>query len=67
MTREERRENLEGAFEVIDNDRVKNKNILLIDDVFTTGATVNECSRKLLEGGAKNIYVATLATGRNMY
>ncbi len=67
LTREERRENLEGAFEVIDNDRVKNKNILLIDDVFTTGATVNECSRKLLEGGAKNIYVATLATGRNMY
>lgn len=67
LTREERRENLEGAFEVLDKDKVKGKNILLIDDVFTTGLTANQCSRVLSENGAVNVYIATLATGRNVY
>lgn len=67
LTKEERRENLENAFEVIDADRIINKDILLIDDVFTTGATANECTKALLEKGALNVYVATFATGRNVY
>ncbi|MDR2760648.1 MAG: ComF family protein [Rickettsiales bacterium] len=37
------------------------KNILLLDDVFTTGATVNECAKVLREGGAKKIFVLTIA------
>ena len=44
---------------------VKNQNILLIDDVYTTGSTVNECSRILKQQGAQRIYVITAATGSN--
>ncbi|HYF84391.1 MAG TPA: ComF family protein [Clostridia bacterium] len=43
----------------------KNKSILLVDDIYTTGSTVNECSRVLREFGARNIYVITAATGSN--
>lgn len=42
---------------------VKNKTVLLIDDVLTTGATASECSRILKENGAKNVIVAALAYG----
>ncbi|SHJ66309.1 ComF family protein [Paramaledivibacter caminithermalis] len=66
LTKEERMTNLEGAFKVVNKDNINHKNILLVDDVFTTGATVNRCSKILLENGAKRVYVATLATGRNM-
>jgi ComF family protein len=67
LSREERRSNLERAFEVINKENIDKKGILLVDDIFTTGSTVNECSRVLLENGAKTVYVATLATGRNDY
>lgn len=43
---------------------IKDKNILLIDDVFTTGATSNECSKVLKSGGAAKVFVLTFATGR---
>lgn len=59
LSREERLENVRGSFdyeETIDHDRV-----LLIDDVFTTGSTADECSRVLKEAGAERVYVATLA------
>ena len=42
-------------------DKVKNKSILLFDDIFTTGNTVNECSRLLKLSGAKDIGIITLA------
>lgn len=42
---------------------LKGKTVLLVDDVFTTGATAGECSRVLLSGGAKSVSVLTLATG----
>lgn len=67
LSREERRKNLKNAFEVINKENIDEKSILLIDDIFTTGSTVNECSRILLENGATDVYVATLATGRNNY
>jgi ComF family protein len=63
----ERRSNIAGAF-VIDKGQeggVKDKSILLVDDVYTTGSTLDECSRVLLEGGAKDVYVLTLAAGAN--
>jgi competence protein ComFC len=61
LTEIERRRNMRGAFAVNPNRSVKNKSILLVDDVYTSGATVNECSRALRRAGAKQVYVLTLA------
>ncbi|WP_034601961.1 ComF family protein [Clostridiisalibacter paucivorans] len=57
----ERLKNVKGAFKVKKGEIFKNKEILLIDDVFTTGATVNECSKILKEAGGKKVYVLTIA------
>ena len=61
LTRTGRRNNLRGAFAVPHPSRIKNKRVLLIDDVLTTGTTVNECARALRKAGAGDVYVATLA------
>ena len=61
MSLKEREENIDGAFKVKNKNEVKRKNILLIDDVMTTGATINECGRVLLNAGANRIYSATVA------
>jgi len=58
---EERQRNIRGAFRVRNPEAVRGKRILLIDDVLTTGATVSEASRVLLEAGAKSVDVAALA------
>ncbi|MGD0624467.1 MAG: phosphoribosyltransferase family protein, partial [Thermodesulfobacteriota bacterium] len=55
------RKNIRGAFEVRRPEVIAEKHILLIDDVLTTGATVQECSRVLLKAGAKQVNVLTLA------
>lgn len=65
LHREDRIKNIKDAFIVKDEKAFINKNILLIDDIYTTGATVNECSRVLLESGAKNVFVVTIATGKD--
>lgn len=63
-SREDRIRNLKDAF-AIKNSRntckIKNKSILLVDDIYTTGATVNECTRVLLEYGVSKVYVITAA------
>jgi len=61
LSRTERFKNVQGAFRVKNDKLLKNKNILLVDDVFTTGATVNECARTLSEAGANRIDVFVLA------
>lgn len=61
LSRRERRINLKGAFEVSRSGMIKDKTLLLIDDVFTTGATLNECAKILKEHGARRINVLTLA------
>jgi ComF family protein len=61
MTREQRKTNLRGAFVVPRKNAVQGKEILLIDDVLTTGATVGECARVLRRAGASKIWVATAA------
>lgn len=61
FTREQRRENLRGAFAIADPARVRGCSILLVDDVLTTGATADECSRILMRAGAKQVLVATVA------
>ena len=57
----ERQKNIRGAFEVRRPEVISGKHVLLIDDVFTTGATVQECSKVLLKAGAKRVDVLTLA------
>lgn len=57
----ERQNNIKDAFKVERSDRIKNKNILLIDDIYTTGSTINECSKILLDAGARDIYFYSLS------
>jgi predicted amidophosphoribosyltransferase len=57
----DRKRNVRGAFALNAGKSVRGKTILLIDDVYTSGATVNECSRSLNRAGAKEVYVLTLA------
>lgn len=60
-----RRGNLVGVFDVSDPSLIKNKTILICDDVATTGSTINECSKMLLLRGAKAVYCVTAAvTGK---
>ncbi len=61
LTSHQRRVNLRGAFVVAEPQNVKDKEVLLVDDVYTTGATVSECARVLLRAGASKVYVATVA------
>lgn len=60
----ERRRNLHQAFAVRFPERVRGRMIVLVDDVFTTGTTVSECSRTLLGAGAEDVRVVTLARVR---
>lgn len=61
LGRKERLKNIKNAFSVNDGSRVSGEKILLIDDVYTTGATANECSKVLMSAGASNVDVLTLA------
>ncbi len=62
--RKERYENLRGAFAVKAGADIKGKNILLVDDVLTTGATVETCAKVLKKAGAEKVFVVTLARTR---
>lgn len=56
-----RRRNLKGCFSVVDSEKVKGKSVLLVDDVFTTGSTANECARTLKKAGVTVVHILTLA------
>lgn len=61
LSRRGRRLNMKGAFYIKQPEILRGKKILLMDDVFTTGATLNECSRILKEAGVARVSVLTLA------
>lgn len=65
LTREEREKNLLCAFQVQRPEKIKGKHILLVDDVYTTGSTIRECTRTLLDAGAASVAVVTWATGKS--
>lgn len=61
LTTKERKQNIENAFCIKNPELVKNKNIVLFDDIYTTGATVNEISKLLKEAEAKTVIVLVIA------
>jgi ComF family protein len=61
LTSHQRRQNLRGAFRVAQPEAVTGREVLVVDDVFTTGATVSECARVLRRAGATKVWVATVA------
>jgi ComF family protein len=61
----ERHHNVKGAFAVARPQEVAGKHVCLVDDVFTTGATVRECARTLRQAGAHTVTVLTVARTRD--
>lgn len=62
---EKRRANISGAYRVADPELVQGRRILLIDDIVTTGATLSECAKTLLEAGAAEVLCAAVARTRD--
>jgi len=60
-----RRANVLGAYKTVDPQQLWGKRVLLLDDIVTTGATVEECARILLTAGAREVYVGAVATARH--
>lgn len=67
LTAIERKRNLRDAFTVREEGReiLQGKIVLLIDDIYTTGATMNECASELRKAGAARVFIASIASGRN--
>jgi len=63
LTKHQRSANVKGVFKIKKTTNIKDKTILLIDDVFTTGSTINECSKVLRRAGARSVEALTLARG----
>jgi len=61
LKRADRNRNVKNAFAVRQPGSIQNKKVLLVDDVYTTGATVNECARILIRSSAREVHVLTLA------
>jgi len=61
LTEKERWTNIGGAFKIVNSAKFSGKNILIIDDLLTTGATVSEAAATLKDSGAKTVGVLTLA------
>lgn len=63
LPRQEREKNVGGAFSCVKPEAIRGKKIFLVDDVFTTGATMEECARVLRKAGAKEIWGVVVARG----
>ena len=63
LTREQRAKNMRGAFAVRDGVKLDGERVVLVDDVFTTGATTSACARALRAAGAGEVCVWTVARG----
>lgn len=65
LSRKNRIRNVEGVYSPINVNYIKRKNILIFDDIMTTGSTLKECCKVLLDNGAKEVYCATIAAVTN--
>jgi len=63
FSEEERKENVKGVFLCKNSNQIKGKKILLVDDIYTTGATMEECAKVLKEAGAREIIGIVVARG----
>lgn len=66
LDRGDRKENLKNAFKVKKMEDVRQKNILLIDDILTSGSTMEECGKELIKNEAKAVFALALTSGRNI-
>ena len=64
LGRSNRLSNLKGAFKVLDKKSIKGNVVLILDDIYTTGSTLNECARTLKSAGAKKVIGLTLARAK---
>ncbi len=64
LSEHERKKNLSNVFKLKNNEMIYDKNILILDDILTTGTTLKNCGKLIREGGAKSVYGLTLATGK---
>lgn len=61
LSKEQRKQNVKNVYKIINKEKIENKNIVLFDDIYTTGNTVNEISKILKQNGANKILVLTIA------
>lgn len=61
LSKEKREENIQGVYSLKNIELLKDKKLLLVDDIFTTGSTVNECCKVLRQANVKEITVLTIA------
>jgi ComF family protein len=66
LSRQQRQSNVAGAFKVTEPNGVFNKRLLLLDDIYTTGATVGECAKALKIAGAKRVEILTLSRAQEI-
>lgn len=61
LNKKQREKNIKGVYKITNNKNIRGKNIILFDDIYTTGSTARECSKMLKQAGAKNILILTIA------
>lgn len=60
LSHAERKQNVRGVYKAINKEKIFNNRIILIDDIYTTGATMNECAKELKLAGAKEVIAMTV-------
>ncbi len=61
LSKEQRKQNVQNVYKLENQEKIRNKKIILFDDIYTTGSTANACAKILKENGAKEIIVLTIA------